>query len=289
MVTKIVLPVPRYNAVLRSNGCHFEISGATDVSGYLAFMKKWIIRGLVAGLVLLLIALLLVGLFLDGIVKKGVETVGPELTKVSIKLDGVKISMLGGSGEINGLVVGNPEGCKTPTAIKLGSASMAIRPLTILSDKFVIRSIRVISPEITIEGSPTKNNLTKIMENVQAATGGASTNQPAQGGTKPSSPPKKLQVDEFVIAGAKVHYNMPGVGEMNVSLPDITLNDLGTGPEGITAGELVGRVMSRLTGDVAKTLMDSVSKAGKDAVNNAAGDANKAVKSITDMFKKKKE
>jgi hypothetical protein len=250
-------------------------------------MKKWVIRLVLAGVALLIVALLVVGLCLNSIVKKGVETVGPQLTKVSIKLDSVRISVLGGSGQISGLEVGNPEGCKTPTAIKLGSAGMALRPMTIFSDKIVIKSIRVESPEITIEGSPTKNNLTKIRDNVQAATGGSAASAPAGSTPSEAGHARKLQVDEFVISGAKVHYELPGVGAMTLPVPDITLTDLGTGPEGITAGALVDRVMSRLTGDIAKVLVDSASKAGTEAVKSATGEAGKAVKSVTDIFKKK--
>src|SRR5665213_1824961 len=60
-------------------------------------MKK-IIWGIVAGLlVLAVIALITVATFLDGIVKKGVETVGPKITGVTIKLDEMHIGLLTGA------------------------------------------------------------------------------------------------------------------------------------------------------------------------------------------------
>ena len=254
-------------------------------------MKKWLVRIGIAVVALLIVAVVALGLFLDSAVKKGVETFGPELTKVSIKLDGVSLSVLSGSGKIKGLEVGNPEGYKAPTAIKLGSASLAVSPGSLLSDKIVIKSIRVEAPEINIEGSPTKNNLTKILENVEAATGG--------GGAKPaenaSAPSKKLQVNEFVLTGAKVNYTVPGLGTtVPLVLPDITLTDLGTGPEGITAGDLTKRVMSKLTGDLVPVLAAQAGKLGKEAVgaagdtvNKAADETGKALKSVTDIFKKK--
>ena len=72
----------------------------------------------------IVLALVLVGavviFFLDSIVRSSVEKVGPIVTKVSVKLDSAKISLFGGSGELKGLVVGNPEGFKTPEAIKVG-------------------------------------------------------------------------------------------------------------------------------------------------------------------------
>ncbi|MEY4386237.1 MAG: hypothetical protein RLY20_1520, partial [Verrucomicrobiota bacterium] len=130
-------------------------------------MKKWIVRIAIVVVVLLVVAVVAAGLFLDSGIKKGVETFGPELTKVSIKLDSVKLSILSGSGSVKGLEVGNPTGYKAPIAIKLDNASLAISPGSLLSDKIVVKSIRIDGPVINVEGTPTKNNLTKILENVE--------------------------------------------------------------------------------------------------------------------------
>ncbi len=50
-------------------------------------MKKLIIRGLVVLLVVLVLAVGASIYFLGSIVKKGVETVGPQINKTEIKLD----------------------------------------------------------------------------------------------------------------------------------------------------------------------------------------------------------
>ena len=62
------------------------------------------------------------------LVKKGVEKVGPQITKTEMKLDKVSISILSGSGALHGFTLGNPEGYKTPSAIKFGEASVGVRP-----------------------------------------------------------------------------------------------------------------------------------------------------------------
>ena len=99
---------------------------------------------MVAGLLVLhVVASIVVAVFLDGIVKKGVETVGPKITGVSIKLDEMHIILLAGSAKVKGLVVGNPEGYKTPTAISVGLAEVSVNPFSIMSDKIVVHSIHV--------------------------------------------------------------------------------------------------------------------------------------------------
>jgi uncharacterized protein involved in outer membrane biogenesis len=157
-------------------------------------MKRF--KRILWGAVIVLIVLIIGGtivadVFLDDIAKKGIETVGPEIAKVSVKLDGVHLSLLTGSAKIKGLVIGNPEGYKTPHAINVGSVAVGVNPLSVLSDKIVVRSVRVEALEITFEGNPFgKNNLKKIMDNVNdvAKSGAApSTNAPVQAGNKPGN------------------------------------------------------------------------------------------------------
>ena len=255
---------------------------------YFCGMKKWLIRIVLAVLILLVVVVVALGLFLAKAVKKGIETVGPELTKVSIKLDSVGLSVLSGSGKVKGLEVGNPEGYTASAAMKLGSASVAVSPGSILSDKIVVKSIRIESPELYIEGSPTKNNLTKILDNVEAAMGGG---KDATKTTPSGKPAKKLQVDEFVLSGAKVSYAVPGLGKpVSFVVPDIKFANLGTGPEGITAGELTKKVMTELTERLGPLLAQEASRMGKEAIGsatNTVGEASKTLKGVTDIFKKK--
>jgi len=262
-------------------------------------MKKWLIRIVVVLVILVIVAVVAVGVFLDKGIKKGVETYGPQLTKVSVKLDAVAVSILGGAGKVKGLEIGNPEGYTAPTSIKMGSASLSLKPGSLLSDKIVIKSIVVESPEIYVTGTPKNNNLTKILDNIDAATGGSgSGGSKDPTATKPSGKPaKKLEVDEFVLTGLKVTYAPPGFSGQTFTLPvpDIKMTDLGTGPDGITAGDLSKRVIRELTTQIERIAVQEAGKFGKEmlgnasgAATNAVGKAGEALKGVTDgLFKKK--
>lgn len=254
-------------------------------------MKK-IILGIVALVVLVVIAAVVgVAFFLDGTIKKGVETVGPQIAKVDIRLDSVSLSLLSGSGSVKGLVVGNPEGYKTPHAISVGRASLAISPGSVFSDKVVIKSVRVEGAEIYYEGGLSGDNLRKILDNVTASTAGATTDPAAKG----NQPTKKLQVDDFVITGAKLNVSLKGTGGFAapIPLPDIHFTNLGQGPEGITAAELTKKILTEVTASVAKNAAGAITEIGKGALDSATKTAtesvNKATKGIGDLFKKKKE
>jgi len=257
-------------------------------------MKKLLLRIGIVVAVLVVLAVVAVKLFLDSAVKKGVETIGPELTKVSITLDSIHISVFSGSGSIKELVVGNPEGYKTPTSIKVGFASLAVKPMSVLGDKIIIPSIHLESPEITFEGGIGKNNLNQILANVEAATGGSSTSnganaQPAAGSKGAS---RKLEVDDFLISGAKLNVSVMGMGTNSraITLPDIHLTNLGTGPGGITVADLTKKVLQEIVGSATKSAATALTGLGKDAENvgkSAEGEAGKIGKGIENLLKKK--
>jgi uncharacterized protein involved in outer membrane biogenesis len=257
-------------------------------------MKKLFLIIFIGLTVLIVVVGLIVGLFLDSIVKKGMETVGPKITQVSIKVDAVNLSFLNGSARIKGLVVGNPGGYKTPQAISIGSAAVGVNPLTIFSDKIVVRSVRIEAPEITFEGGLGGNNLSKIMDNVNAIAkkgGPVSTNTAAKAGSQPG---RKIEVDDFLITGALVHVSLTGLGgrEMTLPLPDIHLTNLGADSAGITAADLTRRVLGAITAATIKAVANANTDIGKAAGNlREAGKAmdqnvNKITKGIGDLLKK---
>ena len=257
-------------------------------------MKKLVLRILIAAVVLILLVVMAIHFFLDAGIKKGIETFGPRLAKVEIKLDSVSLSLLSGSGSVKGLFVGNPEGFKTPSAIKVGTASLALQPGSLFSDKVVIKSINVQAPEITYETDFKSSNLKRIISNLEAATGGGA-NAPAQ--TNQAKAGKKLEVDEFVISGAKLHLGIDsplGGTSTTVPLVDIHLSELGTGPEGITAADLTKKVLGAVEKEAASVAVHAASDIGKgaaDLTKGAGSSASNAVNSVTkgigDLFKKK--
>jgi uncharacterized protein involved in outer membrane biogenesis len=259
-------------------------------------MKKLIIRLLIAFVVLVILGVLAMSLFLDKGIKRGIETVGPMLTKVDVKLASVSLSILSGSGKLKGLVVGNPEGFQTPSAIQVGNASLDLQPGSIFSDKVIIKTINVEAPEITFETDLKGNNLSKIVANLQAATGSGATTPATPGAPSPQKAAKKLQVDDFLITGGKVHVSVTALGGQTatVPLPEIHLTDMGKGPDGITAAELAQRVLQAIEKEAIKVSSGAVANLTKDAAgltkgigNTATGTVDTVTKGLGGLLKKK--
>ena len=87
------------------------------------------------------------------------------------------IGLLTGSAKVENLVVGNPEGYKTPEAIRVGGARQHQSIFNPLGQNRRARRSGVDAPEITFEGNLGGNNLSKIMDNVNetAENGGPAT------------------------------------------------------------------------------------------------------------------
>ena len=227
-------------------------------------MKK--VKKMLWGAVITLVVLIIVGIivasaFLGDIVKKGIETVGPKITKVSVKLDEAHLSLFTGSASIKGLVVGNPDGYQTPQAISAGLIAVSVNPLSILSDKIVLRSLHVESPEITFEGGLGGNNLSKIMDNVNASAQNAaqSGSTVSTNATTQAKPSKKFELDDLLITGAKVNVSLTDLGgkEMTLSLPPIHLTNLGVNEDGITAADLTRNVLDAIVTATVKAVANA--------------------------------
>jgi uncharacterized protein involved in outer membrane biogenesis len=214
-------------------------------------------------------------------VKAGVETYGPEVTQTPITLDAVQLSAFSGSGSISGLIVGNPEGFKTPHSIKLDTFSMKIEPLSVLSDKIVINEIIIDGPEFILETGLglQKSNIGVILENIQAFTG---TSEEEESGSS-----KSVQIDLLRITGGKVKISNKLLGgqSLMVPLPDIELTDIGAEDDDVSFGESIKLVFQAIN----QGIVSSVGKSGKvvgDQLKNA-GEANQ--KGLGGLFKSLKD
>lgn len=233
-------------------------------------MKKRLLQILIVLVVLVIVAVGVGFFFLGSIVKHGVESVGPKVTKVPVKLDSATLSVFSGNGELKGLLVANPEGYKTPSAIKVGTVNIVVEPRSVFSDKVVARSIKLVGPEITLEGDLTGNNLMKLLNNVR----GTSNTETKTPGPKDPGGSKNIQVDDFLLSGGRLNLQTSLLGGQAASLaiPEIHLTALGQGPRGITAAELTELVLkeilekatqvatAQLSGKVSDVIKDGASK-----------------------------
>jgi len=238
-------------------------------------------------LALIAVIAITLGLYMGPIVKAGVQGVGPKMIQVPITMDDVYISLLTGSAQVKGLIVGNPQGYKTPQAISVGLVSVSVAPFSVLSNKIVVRSVQVKSAQITFEGGLSGNNLSRIMDNVNAFSKKA---LPASSQSN-NKPAPKIEVDDFLITGAKVDVHIASFGSsraMTIPLPDIHLTDLGKDSNGLTPAELTKAILNSIISETIKAVSGSVTvvvQGMKGVGKTVAGSVGEISNSISALFK----
>jgi hypothetical protein len=254
-------------------------------------MKKGLRFTLLVAVVLLLVLVAGAFFFLGAIVKTGVEKAGPLITKTPVTLDGATVSLFNGSGTLKGFTVANPEGFKTPNAIRVGSVGVSLVPGSLFSSKVVVRRVRVDAPEITYEAALGGSNIGKLLDNIKSVA-----SQEKTGGSTNTAAGKALQVDEFLVTGGKIHVgaSVLGGGTATLDLPEIRLANLGQGPAGITPAELSEKVFGQIVDSTAKLVMQNAAKIGgevtekaKNIGTDAADRLKKAGSGVSDLLKNK--
>lgn len=228
--------------------------------------RKWILRIALVVVLVFIAAVVVLAFSLGSIVKKGVERVGPEAARVDVRLKSASVWLLAWRVELTGVFLGNPPGYKTPAAITAELVSVRIKPGSVFSGKLVVESIKLKSPVVTLEGGLKDNNLKKIEKNLDDYVGSSSTapNSTAAPSSQANSE-RKLQVNELEITGAKLQVNskLSGGRTVTLTLPDIHLTDLGTGPEGITAVEVGQRTLHALLEAATRAIAKNATALGR--------------------------
>lgn len=227
----------------------------------------WVATGLLA---VLLVAGVLLGFFLDSLIRNGIETFGPQVARVAVNVADVDLSLFTGRARVDGLVVGNPSGSRSPHALSVNSTRVSVRLSSVLSRRVVVEGIHVEGLEVTYEGGPGSNNLTRILANVEANNRGAPRQQ--------QGPDRRFYVRELALRGGRITMASASGPALTIPLPDIHLKELGR-ENGLTAGELAQHVLAAIAQGTALAV------AGAVGSGMASGGA-KAVGGLRDVLRR---
>jgi hypothetical protein len=244
-------------------------------------MKKVLL--IIVGVILVLVVVLM--LSLGQIIKAGVNTAGPKLAGVPVHLNSVVVNPLTGMVRIKGLVVGNPAGFNTPSAMELGEFKIELAMGSLFTDTIVIKQILIEAPQITFEKSLKSSNLSTLQANL-APKDAAPKTEAAPAPEKKKAAAKKVIIEDFQLNGAKVHVTITALGgkKMTLPLPDIKMKDIGKNSGGANPAEVISEVFN----SISKAVVDAVASSGAvvgDALKNVGGAATDAAKGATDAAK----
>ena len=213
---------------------------------------------IIIGIVIALDAVLAIAIFiglknLDSLVEMAIESVGTDVTKTPVTVDGVTIELTDGRGEIQGISVKNPAGYTTENAIHLGQILLEIEPASIADDVIVIKQLTVNGAALTAEHKGLADiNLQQIYDNITADSG----KTPKDPAPTTARPDVRFMLEKVSFTNMSLDLLSTEFGERQLSMDDIQLSNLGDRQTGLTAEEL------------ANVLLTPVVDAARKKVNN---------------------
>ncbi len=226
-------------------------------------MKKILIAGVVVIVVVAGIAFFALS-NLGPIIKKSINTFGPQITKTNVKVEDVGISILSGQATIKKFLLGNPAGFKSGQAMTVASIYVDIDEGSITQNPIIINKIEILAPEITYEKIAGSDNFQTLLKNIKksAKAEGKSAKKSDAGQGKKG---KKIIIDDVVIKGGKVHLVVAGLTDNKITAPltDIHLTDIGRKTNGATAAQAFEQIFASLYTNISA---DSVTKIFNDSL-----------------------
>ncbi len=247
------------------------------LTGYLVTMMKILLVLFSLCLALGVAAYLFLASRLDSLVVDGVNTYGPKVTQTKVELVAAKLSPLSGAGELTGLMVGNPAGWSDSRALYLGKVRVDVAPMSVFGDLIVINEIVIDQPEFTYETTFVSSNIKELLRNIEKFTG-------SEGGGKEGKS-RKFIVKKFRLTNGKATVGTGGKA-LVVTLPSISLDDLGVAEGGITAGQLTGALVNKVLGGIVAGSAAALGS-GDLSVDKLKATAKKAADELKKMFERK--
>ena len=213
---------------------------------------------------------LYVGSNLDGIVEGLIEEHGSTATKTPVNVTGVSIKLSEASAAISSLSVGNPEGF-AGNAIEMEEFGITLDAASLTGDVVIIEDILVKGARLNILQQANGNNIQQLLRNLDDLSSGDSSEDSSDG--------KKIIINRFTLEGASASLSAPDFDEdREVTLPTITLRNIGTSDGGATGAEVAQQVLKPV---FQEALQSAAAQAIKEKATEALEDvADKVLEGI---------
>ena len=257
---------------------------------------KILLKVVVALVALVIIAVLALPLWFGPVGKTAANAIAPGLLKTDFHLGILSLNQYSGRFELGDMQLANPAGYSEKQAVMVGSIVFDCEPLSLMTDVIHIEEITVKDLFASVVTKDGVMNFTQIQYNLAGgkekyeaaqaeAEAKAEAEKPAEEKEESEKPAKKIIIDKLEISGLKLQ-----LGILPISLPSVTLTDIGRKSGGATFEEAWQQIVDGVLGaagalgDQAKALLGSVgdvSKQATEAASKAAAQATEALGKVT--------
>ncbi len=133
---------------------------------------KPVFQALVALIVIAALGALALSFTMDSMIESNIESTTSEMLDTSVEVNNVSVSILDGTGTIDGITIHNPEGFSDKPAVKLQKISLKVDPYSFLSDTVIVKRVEIQEPQVFYEQKVSGSNLDALSSNL---SGGSSS------------------------------------------------------------------------------------------------------------------
>ena len=216
-------------------------------------MKKFLVRGFIGIVALILIVVFLVMFFINSIAKSAITTAGSSTLGVDTSLDSISIGLLSGHSSIDGLAVANPKGFDGDF-LDLSEGVLDVNLSSLLGDVIEVKQVGLDGLQIQFIQKIGGSNVNKILDNVKASSN-ASPDTPSKDSASSDSS-RRFIIDELKVTNVKVSVAVEPISKATapstISINKIIIKDIGKKQNGADLDQLMAIVVQSVVDAVIK-------------------------------------
>jgi hypothetical protein len=207
-------------------------------------MKKFLVRLVLAVVVIVVVAGVVGYLWLDTIAKEAVQRGGTYAMGVDTTVDKVSLRPFAGQLQMQGLNVANPKGFNGAHLMQTGTFELELVPSSLMDKTIVLKKFELDGLDMYIDQQMPRSNISVIMDNLKKLGDEKPKDQ------KPSEG-KNYRVDLITIRNVVAHVKVLVGPELTIKIPEIQLKNVtGDNAAGVALPVLVARILPAIVAAV---------------------------------------
>ena len=196
------------------------------------------------------------------LIARSVEKIAPSFTGTPVALESVDLQIFKGTLSLRNLKVGNPQGFSQKDIFAVDKVDVALKPLSLLGNKIVIKNITVDGVTLNYEIVGNKSNLSVIQDNLSGNVKKPVQQSKANAVPKDEKSSKSVVIDSLLIENVRAGAYVSGVG-MTLALPSVRLTDIGKSKPS-TMRDVIEKVLTVFSKETVSAISKETVKAVKD-------------------------
>jgi hypothetical protein len=205
--------------------------------------KRLLKIGGIAGAALVVV-LLAVAFFVysnrGAILKRALEKVLSHVLQTTVTVGGVEVMPVDGVVEIRDLKIANPTGFDGPEAMAFGRIRAEVDLASFGGDTPTIRLVEIEQAAIRVDATREGTNIGRLLKNAKRLAGDKSDATPEDAEAQ-----RKMTIRTARLVACKVslHTSLVKMDPLELTLPDLTLNDIGQTTPAEATGDLLKAIL----------------------------------------------